>query len=332
MTSWVLLGAGFGIGVWMLLIWAAPPRIPLSGALARLREPAPRVALVAPHDRPSRPVRLGLPLAGVLRAAGLPSREVRRDLAVAGRDIDAYLAEQAVCTLAGILGPPAAAALLALAGAPLGPSVPFVGAVLLGVIGFVTPVLQTRAAASRRRRDFRYALSAYLDLVQISLAAGAGVDGALAESATVGDGWAFTHLHRALEAARVTRTSPWTTLRQLGDDLNISELSELAASASLAGTEGAKIRASLAPAAGGSCPRRTARPVGRGPRCRARRWVRCGRAACRLNAAVGQTRGCGHRRRQGSAARQKAPAQASTRGAPVELWRAGKHTEIMDRA
>ncbi len=46
--------------------------------------------------------------------------------------------------------------------------------------------------------------------------------------------------------ARLTRTSPWTTLGQLGEELQISELTELAAALSLAGTEGAKVRASLA--------------------------------------------------------------------------------------
>jgi hypothetical protein len=46
-------------------------------------------------------------------------------------------------------------------------------------------------------------------------------------------------------AAQVTRTSPWHHLGQLGDRTGVTELSELAAAASLAGSEGAKIRASL---------------------------------------------------------------------------------------
>ncbi|MEV6445141.1 hypothetical protein [Amycolatopsis sp. NPDC051716] len=50
----------------------------------------------------------------------------------------------------------------------------------------------------------------------------------------------------ALDAAQLTRTTPWSTLRRLGEELDITELAELAASISLAGTEGAKIRTSLA--------------------------------------------------------------------------------------
>ncbi|HEY0692474.1 MAG TPA: hypothetical protein VGD71_25960 [Kribbella sp.] len=61
----------------------------------------------------------------------------------------------------------------------------------------------------------------------------------------VGRGWAFVQLGRALTAARLTRTTPWSTLRQLGRELDITELAELAASVSLAGTEGARVRRSL---------------------------------------------------------------------------------------
>jgi hypothetical protein len=46
--------------------------------------------------------------------------------------------------------------------------------------------------------------------------------------------------------AKLTRTTPWSTLGQLGTELGVHQLSELAASVSLAGTEGARVRASLA--------------------------------------------------------------------------------------
>ena len=39
---------------------------------------------------------------------------------------------------------------------------------------------------------------------------------------------------------------PWTGLDRLGTDLGISELNELAASVTLAGDEGARVRASIA--------------------------------------------------------------------------------------
>ena len=63
--------------------------------------------------------------------------------------------------------------------------------------------------------------------------------------AAAGRGWAFTQIRAALDTARLTRRPPWEALGQLGAEAGISELTELAGSLALAGTEGAKVRASL---------------------------------------------------------------------------------------
>ena len=80
----------------------------------------------------------------------------------------------------------------------------------------------------------------------VALAGGGGVETALADAASVGSGWAFAYLRRALDQARLARQTPWAALGRLGQELGVGELSELAASVALAGTEGAKVRASLA--------------------------------------------------------------------------------------
>ncbi len=112
--------------------------------------------------------------------------------------------------------------------------------------GFVLPDLGIRADAARRRRDFRHALGSFLDLVVVALAGGGGVETALSDAASIGNSWAFALIRRALDGARLARETPWSALGRLGQELGIGELSELAASVSLAGTEGAKVRASLA--------------------------------------------------------------------------------------
>jgi Flp pilus assembly protein TadB len=48
-----------------------------------------------------------------------------------------------------------------------------------------------------------------------------------------------------LEASLLGKT-PWAGLARLGDELEVPELKELAASAELAGSEGARVRASVA--------------------------------------------------------------------------------------
>ena len=142
-------------------------------------------------------------------------------------------------------GRPLAAGLLRAGGAWLVLSPVRRDLAVLGAAGFVVPDLGIRSDAARRRRDFRHALSSFLDLVVVALAGGGGVETALADAAGVGSGWAFDHLRRALDQARLARQAPWETLGRLGVDLGIAELSELAASVALAGTEGAKVRASL---------------------------------------------------------------------------------------
>ena len=67
-----------------------------------------------------------------------------------------------------------------------------------------------------------------------------------ARSATsICTGWAADRLRQVLTTARVLRQPPWQALGQLGEDTGVTELTELAASMALAGTEGARVRASL---------------------------------------------------------------------------------------
>jgi Flp pilus assembly protein TadB len=120
------------------------------------------------------------------------------------------------------------------------------GCVAVAVAGWVLPDLALRDQAELQRRAFRHALSAYLDLVNILLAGGAGIETALYAAADVGEGWGFERLRHALDRARLTGQSPWDSFARLGESLDVTELSELAASVSLAGSHGARIRSSLA--------------------------------------------------------------------------------------
>ncbi len=112
--------------------------------------------------------------------------------------------------------------------------------------GFVLPDLLLRDAARHRRRAFSSALSSYLDLVNVVLAGGSGTETALEAAAEAGDGWVFVELRGALSRSRALRRSPWDCLADLGDELGVAELQELAASVRLAGQQGARVRASLA--------------------------------------------------------------------------------------
>lgn len=246
MITALALGAGLGIGLWALAVWLFPPRPALGTLLARATQPAAAAPILATGTG-GWAATLGRPFVAPLRALGLPGPHLTRDLAVLGRPAAIHLAEKATLAVGGLLAPLLLHLLLTLGGLSLGGAeFPVIAGLVLAVAGFVLPDLQASAEAAALRTGFRHTLSAYLDLVCISLAGGAGVDSALRDSVAIGRGWAIDQLHRALDRARLTRTSPWVALRQLGEELDVTELSELAASVSLAGTEGARVRASLA--------------------------------------------------------------------------------------
>lgn len=244
----MVCGAGVGAGVWIAARGLFPPRPSLAQALASLRHvpgPAPIVAAGEPGGLSAR---LGGPVAAVLgrHAPGLVFPAVRRDLLVLARSPDRHLAEKTTLALVGLLIAPAATAVLAVGGVHVPLVVPVWAALLLGAGGFFVPDLGISAEATARRAEFRHALGSFLDLVVIALAGGGGVETALGDAAGIGQGFAFDHLRRALDAARLAREAPWGALGRLGEQLGVDELVELAASVALAGTEGAKVRSSLA--------------------------------------------------------------------------------------
>ena len=92
--------------------------------------------------------------------------------------------------------------------------------------GFILPDFLLRDEAERRRRAFRHALSSYLDLVNVLLAGGAGIETALHAAADAGDGWGYRTIRSELRRARLTGQSPWDTFAGLADRLGVTELAE----------------------------------------------------------------------------------------------------------
>ncbi|WP_239406294.1 type II secretion system F family protein [Frankia sp. Cj3] len=245
----VVVGAGLGLGLWLVGTGLRPPRPSLAEQLAALQPAAggrtPAGSVVDPQAT-GWAGRVGRPAGRLVAASSLISGRTRRDLTVLGRPVEVHAGEKVTAAVVGLLLAPAVTAVCTVAGVGVAGSLPLAGSVLLAAAGFVTPDLGVRADARRRRVDARHALSAFLDLTVIGLAGGAGVEQALDDAAAAGDGPMFTRLRRALDTARLTRIPPWEPLGRLGVALGVAELSEMAAAVSLAGTEGATIRASLA--------------------------------------------------------------------------------------
>jgi Flp pilus assembly protein TadB len=244
----VIVGAVFGVGVTLIIRALRPGPTPLARALADLE--APPVATPTRHgDSGLSPGldRLGTGALWVLDTVGLSQSEaLRLRLRALDKPVERHAFDKVAGAVAGLLIPVAFAVVLAAFGVDISAAFIGIAAVGLATVGFLYPDLGLAEAAERRRRSFRHALSAYLDLVTVILAGGGGLETALQSAADAGDGWAFAEIRGALQKARVTNSTPWESFDELGDELGVDELRELAASAQLAGDQGARIRASLA--------------------------------------------------------------------------------------
>ena len=78
------------------------------------------------------------------------------------------------------------------------------------------------------------------------LAANVGNEGALRQAARTGDGRLFVELRHRILVAEASNRSLVSALAQLGDDLQLVELQQIAASAALGATAGAPVGRSLA--------------------------------------------------------------------------------------
>lgn len=246
MTGLILLtAAGTGIGLWLILIGLFPRPVRLDKALAALNRPPEPAPSTWGTQETGWAARLGRPAIAVLLRAGLPTASTRRALAAVGKPVGAHLGEQATAAVAGALLPIVLTALLTLGGGRPGVVAPIGTAITLAIAGFFAAELAVRSEAAQHRAAFRHAFGSFLDLVVVSLAGGAGVDQALDDAASVGTGPAYAELRHALAEARLARVPPWDTLAALGQRVGVPELHQLAATVGLAGTEGAKVRASL---------------------------------------------------------------------------------------
>ncbi|MGF1597617.1 MAG: hypothetical protein ACFCVK_11920 [Acidimicrobiales bacterium] len=227
-----LLASTVALGVGLVVVGLAGRRPTIEEARAELHRPR---SVAGPAPGPG--------WVDVLAGGGGDRR--RCDLTVCDRDDLRWVQDR--LKWAGLV---AALALLATVVLPLaagGASSPaaVAGAVAAGATGgWFWAIADLRADAQRARRRLRHAVAAYLELVTILMAGGAGPESAMWTAAEVGRGPSFRHLRRALAAAQARQEPPWSQLGQLGERLGVSELIELGSSMELAGG-GAHVKDSL---------------------------------------------------------------------------------------
>ncbi len=130
------------------------------------------------------------------------------------------LATSVAAGLAGLAAGPLIAGLLAAIGAGVSlTGLPLAVSVVLGGLWAAVPWVSVRSEARTRRRDVVHGLSAFMDLVALSVAAGRGVETALDRAAASGQGPAFDAIRATLGRSRNVGESVWTGLSRLGEEM-----------------------------------------------------------------------------------------------------------------
>lgn len=249
MTLTYVVGAVTGLGIFLLVIALMPRRVSLARRVAAFDLGAngqARPASRAPEGRESQFSRkLGSVLARFCAEQGWEFPSLRANLSLAGKSFESFLATKLLLAVFGLLLAPVMLTVLTVFGINVPVVVPVWAGLLLAAIFFFLPDIELKQKVNKRRRDFRHAIGAFLDLVAMNLSGGRGVPEALMSASEIGTGWAMWRIRDALVNARITGQTPWQALGALGEEVRVNELRDLAAALSLVAEDGAKVRESL---------------------------------------------------------------------------------------
>jgi pilus assembly protein TadC len=243
-------GAVIGLGVFLLVVALIPRRLSLARQLAAFDADVRSASRARPPRVDGRESQIGRRVgAGIARFCaeqGWEFGSLRANLSLVGKSFESYLATKLLLAIFGLLVGPLLLTVLSLGGIQLPFAVPLWAGLALAAVFFFLPDLELKQKVDRRRRDFRHAIGAFLDLVAMNLAGGRGVPEALMSASEIGSGWAMWRIRDALTNARIIGQTPWQALGALGEEVRIDELRDLSAALSLVAEDGAKVRESLA--------------------------------------------------------------------------------------
>ncbi|MFD4764565.1 type II secretion system F family protein [Streptomyces sp. NPDC058439] len=234
--------AGALIGLAVRAAWPARPD--LASALDRLDVSKTQAALpsAAPAVANSLSERVGNQLfdGGFVGRIPLPLKDLNL-LRISPAE---HLGKRVLVSLYGLLLPQLMQALLALAGAAFPFTLPAIVSLALGALFWFLPGREVARNAAAARLVVRNAAASYLERVALARIANSGAAQSLTETAEVGDGWIFVRMRQVFHQADLAGVTVWDALKQLGEELDIPELTRPADTLALAG-DGAAVYATL---------------------------------------------------------------------------------------
>ncbi|MCM2424175.1 type II secretion system F family protein [Streptomyces sp. RKAG293] len=239
----VLPAAAAGALIGLAVRAAMPARPDLASALDRLD--ASKVT-VGPSSADtartgSLPERIGERL---LREFGGRLTLPMKDLNLLRKSPAEHLGKRFLFALYGLLLPQLLQALLAATGSPFHFIAYGFVSLGFGALFWVWPGKEVARDAAAARLIVRHAAASYLERVALARIANSGAAQALTQTAEVGDGWIFVRMRQVFHQADLSGVTVWDALKQLGEELDIPELTRPADTLALAG-DGAAVYATL---------------------------------------------------------------------------------------
>ncbi|MFP5369330.1 MAG: type II secretion system F family protein [Actinomycetes bacterium] len=236
-----LAGMVVGLGL-VLAVRAVRPAPPsLAAALEQLSAGPTAGTLPRPGTPPSSAGdrRTWLPPA-VVRSVEGSLGVSEADLAILGQTRTELAARKVALALAGLLTPAVLGLLCVLLDVPVPFVVPTTVGLALAGVGWLLPSAEVREAAGKARAEFSSNLESFLTLVAGERRARGSVEQALEEAAEISGSAPFVRMRRAIRRAALSGRKPWSDLRDLGDELAVPELRNLADIAAVA-ADGASV-------------------------------------------------------------------------------------------
>ena len=167
------------------------------------------------------------------------------DLALTGASARELTRQGLIGAALGILGTVALLGLVGTVNVKAGP----VGAVLLsvtgGAAGYALPFRRCSAEATSRRKQVDMSAAVVLDLVNVQMSGGCGMETALVTAVGIGTGAGFRVLQESISRSHAARSSYWDGLHVLGTEWGVSSLVDIANSGKISGMNGARVRQSM---------------------------------------------------------------------------------------
>lgn len=246
MNALALVVPGMLLGLGLVCVVAAflPQHVRLGDALAVLGDASPPPELAQPDAAP-------LDRAGawvLARRRTVATASLNRQLRLRGRTLQRHYGYKAAGAAAGLLVP-VLIGVVAWVIAGQVPVVPLIASVALAAGGFMVPDLLLRGESREVSEDATEALLTYFDLVTLERLANQSATQALHAAASLSDAAIFATVRAALDRARLQQRMPYAELKEVGRELELPALVDLAdvmrldeSGASLTGTLRARVK------------------------------------------------------------------------------------------